>query len=153
MQIQKNHVATFHFTLKNTDGDVIDSSQGQDPLSILVGHANIAPGVDQALMGKSAGDTFTATVEPEQGYGERNDQAVQNVPLTAFEEIEDLQVGMELMADTEQGPRPIKVLAIEDGEVTVDGNHPLAGQTLVFDIEITDVRDGLEEELEHGHAH
>lgn len=156
MQIADNKVVAFHYTLTNETGQTIDSShQREEPLSYLHGHGNIIPGLEKALAGKEAGDKLEVRVGPDEGYGERHESLVQQVPTSAFEGAGDneLQPGMQFQAQTEAGPRIFTITALEDDQVTVDGNHPLAGETLNFDVEITEVRDATDEEQEHGHVH
>lgn len=153
MEITPNRVAFFHYTLTDDEGKKLDSSEGQAPLSYLHGHRNIIPGLERALAGKQAGDSFKITLDPEDAYGAYDDSLVQTVPRQAFEIDEDLEVGMQFQAQFKDGERIISVKAIRDEEVIVDGNHPLAGESLTFDVEITDVRDATQEELSHGHVH
>lgn len=155
MQIADNKVVAFHYTLTNEAGQTIDSShQREEPLTYLHGHGNIIPGLEKALVGKESGDTLTVTVSPEEGYGERQDGMVQQVPASAFEGADgNLQPGMQFQAQTEAGARIFTITAVEGDQVTVDGNHPLAGETLNFDVEITEVRDATDEEQQHGHVH
>ncbi|TXK65662.1 FKBP-type peptidyl-prolyl cis-trans isomerase [Alkalisalibacterium limincola] len=153
MQIADRCVASFNYTLTNDAGDVLDTSNGREPLAYLHGAGNIVPGLEKAMEGKSAGETFKVDVAPEEGYGERHDALVQVVPRDAFQGVDDIQPGMQFQAQSNQGVMSVTVTKIEDGQVTVDGNHPLAGETLHFDIEVTEVREATAEELEHGHAH
>ena len=154
MQIAENKVVFIHYTLTNQAGEVLDSSHGRgEPLGYLHGHGNIIPGLENALIGKAAGDKLDVTVEPAEGYGDRHDQLVQQVPREAFQGVDELQPGMQFQADTGMGPRLFTITKVDGEEVTVDGNHPLAGETLSFAVEITDVRDASDEELEHGHVH
>lgn len=155
MQIAHDKVVAFHYTLTNQAGDTLDSShQREEPLTYLHGYGNIIPGLESALAGKETGDKLDVTVAPEDGYGERNDGLVQQVPISAFEGAEStLQPGMQFQAQTEAGPRIFTITAVEGEDITVDGNHPLAGETLSFSVEITDVRDATDEEQQHGHAH
>jgi FKBP-type peptidyl-prolyl cis-trans isomerase SlyD len=153
MQIADRCIASFNYTLTNDAGDVLDTSNGREPLAYLHGGGNIVPGLEKAMEGKSAGDTFKVDVEPGEGYGERHDALVQVVPREAFQGVDDIQPGMQFQAQSNQGVMSVTVTKIEDGQVTVDGNHPLAGETLHFDIEVTEVREATAEELEHGHAH
>lgn len=155
MQISENAVVSIHYTLTNNAGQTIDSSvERGEPLAYLHGAGNIIPGLEKALLGKQAGDKLDVTVTPEEGYGERHEQLIQQVPKTAFEGSEDnLQPGMQFQAQTEAGPRIFTITAVEGDEVTVDGNHPLAGETLNFAVEITEVREASDEEKEHGHVH
>ncbi|ARS53664.1 FKBP-type peptidyl-prolyl cis-trans isomerase [Kushneria konosiri] len=153
MQIAENTVVAFHYTLKNDAGEVLDSSEGRDPLSYLHGSGNIIPGLEKELAGKSTGDTLQARVEPSEGYGEVQPSLVQEVPRDAFQGVEDIQPGMQFQAQTEGGPLLVTVTKLEGDTVTVDGNHPLAGETLNFDVSVESVREASAEELEHGHVH
>ena len=154
MIIQKNSVVTMHYELKDSAGEVLDSSEGQDPLVYLHGANNIIVGLEEELAGKKSGDKITAQIVPEKGYGMPVPALLQTVPTEAFgDEIKEVEVGMRFQAETEQGPVPVVVTAIEDGMVTVDGNHPLAGKELFFDVAIEDIREASAEEIEHGHVH
>ena len=153
MQIGERTVATFHYTLTDATGKVIDSSDGRAPLSYLQGAGNIVPGLEKEMAGKQQGDVFNVVVAPEEGYGMPNPMMIQVVPREAFQGVETLEVGMEFQAQTPQGPMSVAIAKLDGDEVTVDGNHPLAGQTLHFAIEIVDVRDASLEELSHGHVH
>ncbi|ARB47406.1 MULTISPECIES: FKBP-type peptidyl-prolyl cis-trans isomerase [Alcanivoracaceae] len=155
MQIADNKVVAFHYTLTNNAGQTIDSShQRQEPLTYLHGHGNIIPGLEKALVGKEVGDKLDVTVAPEEGYGERHDGLIQQVPASAFEGAGDeLQPGMQFQAQTEAGPRIFTITEVNGDQVTIDGNHPLAGETLNFAVEITDIRESSEEEQQHGHVH
>lgn len=152
MEIQKGRVVGMHYTLRNEEGEIIDTSDGREPLQFLQGYGNIIPGLESELEGKKLGDALDVVVEPENGYGVRHDQLIQKVPREAFQ-VDDLQVGMQFQAQTEQGPVPIRVVAIEGEEVTIDGNHELAGVRLHFAVSIESVREASEEELAHGHVH
>ena len=153
MQIAERTVASFHYTLTNDAGTVIDSSAGADPLTYLHGVGHIVPGLEQAMAGHQAGDKFDVVVSPEEGYGTPNDMLIQVVPREAFQGVDDIQVGMQFQAQTPQGAISVAVTKVEDGLVTVDGNHPLAGQNLNFAIEVVDVREATVEEVVHGHVH
>jgi FKBP-type peptidyl-prolyl cis-trans isomerase SlyD len=153
MQVAKDAVVTIHYTLKNDAGDTVDSSAGGEPLAYLQGNGNLIPGLENALEGKQAGDKVSVKVTPSQGYGEYDKQLVQQVPRRAFKGIANVQVGMQFQVQSDHGPRAVTVTNVVGDMVTVDGNHPLAGQNLNFDVEITDVRVATEEELEHGHVH
>jgi FKBP-type peptidyl-prolyl cis-trans isomerase SlyD len=153
MSIEDNKVVTLEYTVTATTGEVIDSSEGTEPLVYLHGAQNIVPGLENALAGKTVDDAFVVTVVAADAYGEKSDEMMQQVPASAFEGVDNVEVGMEFHADTPQGPMPIIVTAVEDDMVTVDANHPLAGRDLIFDVKITDVRDATEEELENGHIH
>ncbi len=153
MEIQHNSVVGMHYTLKNDDGEVIDSSEGGSPLVFIQGHGNIIHGLESALAGLKVGDTKDVVVEPVDGYGEYDDELVQEVPRSAFEGIETLEVGMQFHADTEDGIVPITVMEIDDDVITVDGNHELAGERLHFSVIIDSIREATAEELAHGHIH
>ena len=149
MPIAQDDVVTIHYTLKDDADKVIDSSSGGEPLAYLHGHGNIVPGLERELAGKSAGDRLTVRVPAAEGYGEYDRALVQKVPRRSLKGIANLRVGMRLQA----GHQAVTVTHIAGDMVTLDGNHPLAGQNLNFDIEITAVRPATEEELAHGHVH
>ncbi|MEQ5802659.1 peptidylprolyl isomerase [Halomonas sp. H10-9-1] len=153
MQIAQNSVVAFHYTLTNNAGEVLDSSEGREPLTYLHGAGNIIPGLEKELEGRTAGDKLNATVAPAEGYGEKQEQLVQEVPRDAFQGVENIEPGMQFQAQTQGGPLMVTVTQVSGDTVTVDGNHPLAGQTLNFDVEIASVREASEEEIEHGHVH
>ncbi len=153
MQIAERTVASFHYTLTDDSGKVIDSSEGGEPLTYLHGVGGIVPGLEQAMAGRSAGDRFDVVVAPEEGYGMPNEMLVQVVPREAFQGVDVIEEGMQFQAQTPQGAISVAVTRVEDGLVTVDGNHPLAGQTLHFAIEVVEVRDASVEEVVHGHVH
>jgi len=149
MPIAQDDVVTIHYTLKDDADQVLDSSAGREPLAYLHGHGNIVPGLERELAGKAVGDRLKVRVPPGDGYGEYDRALVQKVPRRTLKGIPDLRVGMRLQA----GHQPVTVTRIAGDMVTLDGNHPLAGQTLNFDVEITAVRAATEEELAHGHVH
>lgn len=152
--IKQNTVVTMHYELKNAQGEVLDSSNSQEPLVYLHGAGNIIVGLEEELEGKTIGDEVNAVIAPEKGYGQPVDALVQTVPREAFgAEIDKVEVGMRFQAETEQGPVPVVVKAMDDTSVTVDGNHPLAGQELHFNVNIAAVREASAEEIEHGHVH
>lgn len=153
MEIQKGRVVGMHYTLRDEEGEIIDTSQGREPLVFLQGFGNIIPGLESELEGKKLGDALDVVVEPENGYGLKHEQLIQQVPRAAFEGVDELQIGMQFQAQTEQGPVPIRIVAIEGEEVTIDGNHELAGVRLHFSVSIESIREASEEELAHGHAH
>jgi len=153
MQIAHQKVVSIHYTLTNVDGDIIDSSEGSEPLSYLHGFGNIIPGLENALTGRKAGDRFTVSVAPAEGYGERDDGMIQSVPRNAFQGVDEIQPGMQFQAQSPEGMQLVTVIGVEEDEVILDGNHPMAGLTLNFAVEITDVRDATHEELDHGHVH
>ena len=153
MHIEKNRVVTLNYTLRDDQGSVIDSSSGRGPLSYLHGKGNIVPGLEQALAGKAAGDKLDVTVAPAQGYGLRDERLVQIVPRHKFGEVAGLSPGMQVRATGAQGPRLVTVVRVDRDFVTVDGNHPLAGRTLHFSVEVAEVRKATHEEVSHGHVH
>jgi FKBP-type peptidyl-prolyl cis-trans isomerase SlyD len=153
LNIAKNRVVTLNYTLRDAQGAVIDTSSGRAPLSYLHGKGNIIPGLEEALAGKVAGDKLDVTVAPERGYGLRDERLVQIVPRARFGEVQDLQPGMQVRANGPQGPRIVTVVRLDRDFVTVDGNHPLAGRTLHFSVEVADVRKATHEEISHGHVH
>ena len=153
MQIAENAVALFHYTLTNDAGEVLDSSRGREPLAYLHGAGNIVPGLEEAMEGKKVGDAFKVDVAPEDGYGLHHEGLVQDVPRAAFQGVDEIEPGMSFQAQTPQGVHSVTVTKVTPETVTVDGNHPLAGQTLHFDVEVTEVRAATEEELQHGHVH
>ena len=153
MQIGKDSVATIHYTLRNDKGDVLDSSAGGEPLAYLHGHGNIVPGLEHALEGKSAGDAVNVKVTAAEGYGTRDERLIQDVPRDAFPKDVDIVAGMQFHAQSREGVRTVTVTQVTGDSVTVDGNHPLAGENLNFEVKIDGVRKATKEELEHGHVH
>ena len=153
MSITQDSVVTIHYTLTDDDGKVIDSSSPGEPLAYLHGHGNLIPGLERELTGKSPGDKLNVKLTPADGYGEYDKQLVQRVPRRSLKGIPNLRAGMQLQAQTDQGPRMVTVTNIVGDMVTVDGNHPLAGKNLTFDVEIAEVREATPEELSHGHVH
>jgi len=152
MQITDKAAVSIHYTLTTPGGEQLDSSIGEEPLLYLHGMGNIIPGLEAALVGKSVGDKFNVSIEPAQAYGEIDPEMVQVVSKRMFEDM-DLEVGMQFHADVSHGSGIITVTEIDGDDVTVDGNHPLAGETLIFDVEVIDVRPATADELEHGHVH
>jgi FKBP-type peptidyl-prolyl cis-trans isomerase SlyD len=154
LKVSKGLVVSLDYTLRLQEGDVVDASAEQEPLEFLQGSNQIIPGLEQALYGMSIGEEAAVVVEPEQGYGQREPSAFQRVPLDSFPKDIDLELGMgiELVASTGQ-PLLAFVTEIGDEDVLLDFNHPLAGETLYFDVRIADLRQATPEELEHGHAH
>ena len=151
--IGDDKVVSFHYKLKVADGSINESSEGGSPVVYLHGRTGIIPGLESELAGKRSGDKFTATVPPEQGYGERNEEAVQRVPLKHLATRGPIQEGQMVVVNTRDGGRHARVLKVGHFNVDLDLNHPLAGKTLTFEIEVVDVRAATPEELEHGHAH
>lgn len=153
MQIGKNKVATIDYTLTNSAGQVLDTSKGGQPLTYLHGVGGIIPGLETALEGKSAGEQIVVTIPPEQAYGTRNEQLVQDVPRKMFQGVENIAAGMQFRAQGPQGSQIVTVVGVQDDNVKIDANHPLAGVTLNFDVNVVSVRDATQDELSHGHVH
>jgi FKBP-type peptidyl-prolyl cis-trans isomerase SlyD len=153
MPIALNDVVSIHYTLRDDADKVLDSSAGREPLAYLHGHGNLIPGLERALAGHEVGERLKVTVPAADGYGEYEQALVQKVPRRTLKGIANLRVGMRLQAGTEHGHRAVTVTHIAGDMVTLDGNHPLAGQNLNFEVEITAVRAASEEELAHGHVH
>jgi len=153
MQITKGKVAIIDYTLKGDEGDVLDASQNGD-FAYLHGADNIIPGLESALEGKQTGDELQVSVEPAQAYGAKDPDRIQQVPRDMFEAGAKIEPGMQFHAQSPEGHMMVITIAAVDGdEVTIDGNHALAGMNLHFDVNVRDVRDATEEEMEHGHVH
>ncbi len=153
MQIARDTVVRFHYSVAEPGQPPIESSFDREPLAILVGHGNIIAGLEEALLGKAAGDRFEVTVAPEQAYGEYRDGAVQRVPKKHFRDGVRLKPGMQTLVQTAHGPRMVTVRKVGMSVVDIDLNHPMAGKTLSFDVEVLDVRAATEEEIAHKHVH
>lgn len=149
MEITKHKVATIHYTLRDASGNVLDSSEGAEPLYYLHGEGNLIPGMEEGLEGHSAGDQLNLTVSPEKGYGRRDPRLVDEVPRQAFGN-QPLEVGMQFQTNEGQ---VITITQVGPETVTVDGNHPLADQELHFDVNVLNVRNATADELAHGHVH
>lgn len=153
MTIKPQSVVAIHYNLTDDDGIELDSSRDQNPLTYLHGGGNIIPGLERALLGRQAGDKLQVRVPAADAYGEFVDDMVQSVPLSAFGDDAEIEVGMRFRANTEQGDLSVVVTGIEGDLVTVDGNHPLAGKNLHFNVEVVAVREASAVELAHGHVH
>lgn len=153
MEIAANNVVTMHYTLRDPEGEVLDSSEGREPLAYLHGHGNIIPGLEKQLEGKSAGESLEAHVPSAEAYGEHNPQRVVQASRSQFPQDVELKPGMRFQAETQQGPQVAVVTGIEGDTVTVDTNHPLAGVDLKFAVDVVEVREATPQELEHGHVH
>jgi FKBP-type peptidyl-prolyl cis-trans isomerase SlyD len=149
MQISKHKVASIHYTLTDHEGKVLDSSSGREPLHFIQGIGNLIPGMEEGLEGKKKGDKFILKVSPEKGYGLKSDEMIQRIPRSAFGS-QKIEKGTQFQ--TKQGS-VVTVTGIGLNEITVDGNHPLAGVELNFDVEVMSIREATEEELSHGHVH
>lgn len=151
--IENNHVVEMEYTLKSDTGETIDTSKGRAPLAFIVGKQNIVPGLEKQIIGKKVGDSFEATVAPEEGYGTRHEGLIQTVEKAGFgPDADKITVGARFQVQDQTG-QPIAVTAtnITDTHVTLDANHPLAGETLNFSVEILKIREATEEELSKGH--
>lgn len=153
MQIGPNTVVTIDYTLTNGMGEVLDTSDGREPLAYLHGAGNIIRGLEKALDGKKTGDTFQVTIPPADAYGERDESQVAVVERSQFSDVEPLEPGMQFQVRTEHGPRVITIQKLAESEVTVDGNHPLAGTALTFAVQVRGVRVATNDEMAHGHVH
>ncbi len=154
MDIIENSVVSMHYSLTDDQAQLIDSSQGKDPLAFIYGKGMIIPGLERELAGKAAGDKLEVTVKPEDGYGLYNEQLVGEVDKKHFPEDMELQAGMPVQAENTDGSIQVLMVAeVKEDSVVLDGNHPLAGKVLNFEIEIVSVREATPEELDHGHVH
>ncbi|MDQ6992240.1 MAG: peptidylprolyl isomerase [Mariprofundus sp.] len=156
MQISHHKVVSFQFSLSNDSGEVIDASEADKPLVYLHGEENIVPGLELALEGKHVGDKLKVSLDAADAYGEHDPEMIEVVSAEMFEGIDHLEVDMEFhaaMADNDEEGQTVRITKIDGDNVTIDGNHPLAGMHLDFDITIEDIREATEEELEHGHVH
>ena len=153
MKVQSGHVVTLHYTLSDDTGLTIESTRGSDPLDYLHGVGQIIPGLEKALDGSAVGRKASLTVPPDQAYGRHEATAVVRVPLDELPSDLEVVPGAEVQAETPDGPLTFRVVSIEGAEAVLDGNHPLAGKTLTFDVEILAVRAATPDELRHGHAH
>ncbi len=152
MKVTKDKVVSFEFKVTNEQGEVIDSSEGIGAFPYIHGNGYLIPGLEDALEGKSTGDSFSISVPPALGYGERDDNMIQVIPKDGLEGVE-LEIGMKLEAKYGDESRIVTVVGIDDTGITMDGNHALAGLTLSFDITIVEIRDATPEELERGLSH
>ncbi len=153
MIAEQGKVVSINYTLKNADGEILDTSEGREPLAYLHGGGNIIPGLESAITGKSVGDALNVVIEPDQAYGHRNEAQVGKVARSDLQGVGEISVGSQLQAETPEGPRIVVVVEMDEESVTIDANHPLAGETLHFDVTVSEVRDPTPEELQHGHAH
>ncbi len=153
MQIAEQAVVAFHYTLTDDDGQVIDRSVEHAPLTYLQGAGQIVPGLERQMDGHSPGDQFIAQVRAEEGYGARHPELMQQVPRSAFPGIDEIHPGMQFQGRSPEGEMSVTVTKVENDTISIDGNHPLAGKTLHFSVEIVDVREATAEEREHGHVH
>lgn len=152
MKIEKNRVVTFHYTVAEPGQAPAETSRDREPMAILIGHGNIIPGLESAMMDKSEGESFEVTVGPEEAYGERRENFVQRVPKKHLRNARP-RPGDQIVLETSMGPRAVTVVKVGGTVVDVDLNHPMAGKTLLFQVEIMGVRDAEPVEIEHGHVH
>jgi FKBP-type peptidyl-prolyl cis-trans isomerase SlyD len=153
MNIAKNRVVSISYTLTDDHNNIIDSASGSEPLDYLHGFENIIPGLERALEGKNQGDQFSVTIPAAEAYGERDNTLIIDVPLDRFRGVDSVKKGMQFHAQTPEGFRLITVTNVAGETVTIDGNHPLAGMDLTFDVTINAIREAQAEELAHGHVH
>ena len=153
MTIAEHKVVSIHYTLRDPSGNVIDSSEGSQPLQYIHGMGNIIPGLESALLGKAVGEKLDVVVDPKEGYGERSEDLIQVLPRSMFAGVDTIEIGQQFQATGGNGPVVITVTELSDDTVTVDGNHELAGVALHFAVEIADIRDATAEEILHGHTH
>ncbi|MGD2117505.1 MAG: peptidylprolyl isomerase [Chromatiales bacterium] len=154
MQIEKHKVVSLNYTLRDEQGEILDQSAEGEPLVYLHGAQDIIPGLEQALEGRAAGESLRVVVPPDQAYGDYEQSLVEVVSRQQFPGIDEIQPGMQFQTTMDDGaPMVIRITSVEGDAITVDGNHPLAGLTLVFEVEVADVRQASEEEIAHGHVH
>ncbi len=153
MKIEQNKVASIDYTLTNDNGEVLDSSSGREPLAYLHGNGGLIPGLEKELEGKVKGDKLVAIIAPDQAYGVRTEELVQEIPMENFQDASEVKVGAQFQVQNGEHVHIATVTAIGDKSATVDMNHPLADETLHFDVEVMEVREPTKEELEHGHVH
>lgn len=153
MTIAKDKVVSIHYKLTNDDNQVLDSSEGRDPLAYIHGYGYLIPGLEIELNGKAVGDKFVSTVKPEDGYGLRDDKLVHKVAKGNFKGEGEVTEGMQVRVETNDGPKIAVVKRVSGEEVTLDLNHPLAGINLNFEVEVIEIREATKEELDHGHVH
>ncbi len=153
MKITKNRAVTMQYILKNSKNKVLDSSQEDSPLVYIHGVGSLIPGLEKALEGRTAGDSLRVSVKPEDAYGVRSEELVRTIPKSEFRDADKIEVSEQFEVDTDNGPLVLTVIAVKAQEIVVDGNHPLAGETLHFEVIVAEVREATEEELAHGHVH
>ena len=153
MNIDDKKVVDFHYTLTSKEGRQLESSRGGETMSYLHGAGNIIPGLEREMAGRKAGDSFSVTLQPEDAYGLRSEANIQRIPIKRLGDVPRPKPGEVLGLQTSQGPVHVTVTKVGRFNVDVDANHPMAGEVLTFDVEITGVRDATEEELSHGHVH
>ncbi|MES9899451.1 MAG: peptidylprolyl isomerase [Sedimenticola sp.] len=150
MQVSKDKVVTLEYRMIDVEGNLIDTSDDSEPLSFIQGRQTVFPALEEQIEGRCTGDRLTFTLEPKQGYGERDDTLVREIPRSHFEAEGDICVGMTFAAKKDGRRQPITVTAVSEDQITVDANHPLSGVTMNVDVVIVDVRDAVEDELVTG---
>lgn len=153
MKVTKDLVVSLAYQVRTEDGVLVDESPVSAPLDYLHGHGSLIAGLEKALEDHEAGDRFDVHVAANEAYGNYDENLVQRVPKDVFMGVDELQVGMRFLADTDQGPVPVEITEVDGDHVVVDGNHMLAGQDLNFHVEVVAIREATEEELAHGHVH
>jgi len=153
MKITKDHAVSFDYKVRNSRSEVLDSSEHGGPMAYLHGYTSIVPGLEKALEGKAAGEQLEVVVPPVEAYGLRDERRMAEVPRDIFPAGADIKPGMRFRAQRDDGADNVLVIAVTDSTVTVDANHPLAGETLTFDVTIREVRPATAEEISHGHVH
>ncbi len=153
MKVAKDLVVSLAYQVRTEDGVLVDESPANAPLDYLHGHGSLISGLEKALENHEAGDKFDVNIPANDAYGQYDDNLVQRVPKDVFVGVDELQVGMRFLAETDQGPVPVEITEVGDDHVVVDGNHMLAGQNLSFNVEVIAIREATEEELAHGHVH
>lgn len=153
MKVEKNAVVQFHYKLSAVDGDFTESSEEGDPVACLVGHNNVLPAIEKALIGLEVGQDVSITLQPEEGYGLRKESAIQRVPIKHLITRGKLRPGMVVKVNTHHGPQDATIVKVGKFNVDLDTNHPLAGKVLKFHLSVVDVREAAAEEIAHGHAH
>ena len=153
MTIQDRKAVSFHYTLTNQDGKQIETTRNKEPMTYLHGAYNIIPGLESAMVGRSVGDEFQVTIEPADAYGEKDEAKFQRISSKHFRLPKKLKPGQVVGLQTKKGPVRVTIIKVGRFNVDVDSNHPLAGQVLTFDVEVSAVRDATKEEIAHGHAH
>lgn len=152
MQISAQKVVSIHYTLTDNDGNILDTSSNGEPLNYIQGIGALIAGMEEGLEGKLKGDKLQLKIAPEKGYGIHQPEMIQQVPMSAFGG-QMVSPGMQFEAGTEEQRFIVTVTDVNDEFATIDGNHPLAGIELNFDVEVLEVREASEEELDHGHVH
>ncbi len=152
MHITTNSVVSIDYTLSNNEGNILDTSEGNEPLIFIQGFRSIIPGLEKSLEGKSAGDQFQVSIPPEEGYGIKDDNLIQIFPSNAFQRVDTLEVGMQFHIQNGMRSQIATISQIDGDEVTIDANHPLAGETLNFEVKIVEVREATADEIKRGHT-